>query len=327
MNLFTRRRGSLDDRLAARKSLITAKEKLGRNKEDVMKHSNEFARNPMGVLELEGKSAQLASSRAWYNFWEQSGYMPDELEMWTREKVSWSDAANSCMEEILEAAEETCNWSSPQKVFWTGDTVYEVNKIRSKNGVPFLRMRSTLCISPKLLLLTQIRADIRGMADDSLMYMRDHFTFRDGRAHLFHCIRGSISLLNSPRDFCDLTSWDEHPDGTIVVASTAVLNCVPKKLIAKCVQGQNRITGMVIRPKLIETKSFLGSVTSTIEACEVILVCSVDPGGWAPKSMFNQKKEMARFLSNCERTGKDLQKSGKATKLVKRHILRCEESS
>ena len=93
----------------------------------------------------------------------------------------------------------------------------------------------------------------------------------------------------APRDFVICTTWNEEPDGSIIVATTAVSDdiCPPQKGF---VRGSINISGYHILPYSAEN----AAVTNLKPGeCQLTLTAHSDLGGSLPASIINMLSTQA----------------------------------
>jgi len=193
--------------------------------------------------------------------------------------------------------------------------------------VPLLRIKKDVAIDPRVLLLTQIRAPLQGESDSSLLFMREHYTYRGGKTTLFHQVRSFGPSMVAPRDCALFQTWEENEDGSIYVAAKSVEGNIPLKSIPGAVRAPVLLFGMQIIPKTVTVRSFLSS--TEVEGCEVTVLSHSPFKGFVPGFAAKQFviSQVFSYLASAEITAKALEQEGNLDDLINRYVIYPDEPS
>ena len=177
-------------------------------------------------------------------------------------------------------------------------------------------------IPPKLMLLTQIRADLRGQADEHLVYMKEHFVYPGERSFIFHHISSypRTMLFLPPRDFLTMTAWakDENEPDVLWLGSRSLKNDNILPAAAGCTRGVIKMSGMRLEPTELQHNPDYGNVVGT----KVTMVFSVDLQVWMsrPSGRSQIYGMLEQFIEGCEMLGLDLMDENRHTDLIERYV-------
>eukprot|EP00512_Aurantiochytrium_limacinum_P005747 CAMPEP_0171514122 /NCGR_PEP_ID=MMETSP0959-20130129/2652_1 /TAXON_ID=87120 /ORGANISM="Aurantiochytrium limacinum, Strain ATCCMYA-1381" /LENGTH=363 /DNA_ID=CAMNT_0012052379 /DNA_START=46 /DNA_END=1137 /DNA_ORIENTATION=+ len=245
-----------------RKSLYAAKKNLELAQAEAAKHANVYAKPGQEKIRIAAQHAQLVSSRRWYNFWEKASRVPNNLQLCDGTQLEWSALVQQALEEVKEAVNApSSDFDTP---FTKSSATLAWHQPTDQKGLPLLRAERTLAATPRLILLSQIRADQAGLVDSSLMYMREHYTYRGGQASIIHSVKRFGSSI-----------------GVITLAIKSVENTLPKNIVPGAVRAQRILFGMQIKPQEVEVKSFFGSV-SKVPGSQITVVSHMRFAGILP---------------------------------------------
>lgn len=262
-----------------RKSLYAAKKNLELAQAEAAKHANVYAKPGQEKIRIAAQHAQLVSSRRWYNFWEKASRVPNNLQLCDGTQLEWSALVQQALEEVKEAVNApSSDFDTP---FTKSSATLAWHQPTDQKGLPLLRAERTLAATPRLILLSQIRADQAGLVDSSLMYMREHYTYRGGQASIIHSVKRFGSSIVANRDFALFQTWTEDKDGVITLAIKSVENTLPKNIVPGAVRAQRILFGMQIKPQEVEVKSFFGSV-SKVPGSQITVVSHMRFAGILP---------------------------------------------
>jgi len=296
-------RQSVDDRKRLRKSIAAARAKLTRARTETRLKVNEFVRIEDGELEKQAKVVKLGIPVPWYRFWQKQEKVPKELDLGNGSKLDWKSVAENSMNNVIWLAhDQSAAWKEAQKVFWTKSLTAQLSAPPHRNNVPVLRVVAHVPVPPREFLLSQIRADLRGSSDKSIRYIREHYKFGLGRSSIVHIINAAPMALCNARDFCDLVSWGESSDGTIVIAQQSITNCLPVNVVKGCVRAKTHVWGMVVEHAPVQVDKLFAK-SESVQGSRVTLVSDVDLAGWMPKAAAasSRKKAAAQYILDCAR--------------------------
>uniref|UniRef100_A0A6S8FKR2 START domain-containing protein n=1 Tax=Aplanochytrium stocchinoi TaxID=215587 RepID=A0A6S8FKR2_9STRA len=234
------------------------------------------------------------------------------LELWSGQKGNYLNVAGLCIKLLQKIVEDELYRGTNLL-----STKLDAQMTRLNEKDPNLVIvESTLRIPPSVMLLIQLRAQLRGKVDDMLLYMEEKYAYtRSSRAFLHHTILTfPFMLMLTPRDFVSLVVWDEDDDGTIWLSSQSVKGLLHES--AGCVRGLNKVMGMRIQPVDIS------DVGENVEGCRVTYVVSVDPKVWLPRFHFNDKMRlmMASYLEKCESLGQSLMDRNEHDAMIEKYL-------
>ncbi|GBG33150.1 START domain containing protein [Hondaea fermentalgiana] len=298
-----------------RKSLVEAKRNLELAQEEAAKFANIFAREGYDKIKAAAQQAQLVSSRRWYNFWEKASRVPSTLTLSDGSKLDWTEVLNDALAEVRAAVEAPeSDFEKPSSK--SGATV-AWSKTRVERGIPLVRIEKEVSADPRAILLSQIRAAHAGNADPSVLYMREHYTYRGGQSSIMHVVKRFGSTVVSNRDFTVFQTWAEADDGTITFAVKSVDETLAKKIVPGAVRGQRLLFGMQIRPAKVTKTSFFGA-TSETDGAKVVAVSHALLGGYLP--VFLQKQYVVSEILSILSTLDGAKPLPDTTELIERFI-------
>ena len=265
----------------------------------------------------------------------------DIFETATGQKLKREPLAEYVREIVINASgEQNDDWKASSKA---NGVQVQYSPSRSEDGATFYRAKATLEVPPRHLLLTQIRSNVVGAADENVCYMREHYSFVDGKSFLFHNVRKAIPKILGVemfqlRDFFDFATWEEMEDGTIIFASQSVL--LPAK-IKGSVRGDNLIFGIMMKPIKVgeEGETEATEVEGEGEGeddddededekeppvihTEATLVTQFRPNGFAPGRLVDAflPRGIGEYLRNVEKAAKLLHENGETEMLIKKYV-------
>lgn len=254
----------------------------------------------------------------------------DLFEAASGQKLKREPLAEYLREIVINASGDSNNdWKSSSKA---NGVQVQYSPSRSEDGATFYRAKATLEVPPRHLLLTQIRSNVVGSADENVCYMREHYSFVDGKSFLFHNVRKAIPKILGVdmfqlRDFFDFANWAEMEDGTIIFASQSVN--LPAK-IKGSVRGDNLIFGIMMKPIKVgeegETEEGEDDEDEEREPpvihTEATLVTQFRPNGFAPGRLVDafMPRGIGEYLRNVETEAKRLHENGETEMLVKKYV-------
>mmetsp|Transcript_13666 Transcript_13666/g.15548 ORF Transcript_13666/g.15548 Transcript_13666/m.15548 type:complete len:330 (+) Transcript_13666:209-1198(+) len=307
----------------ARSSLVVAKQKHELANAEIEANANEYYDDKFEKVKAAARDAQMPSSKKWYNFWERATRIPkdEKYETCKGENLKYKSIVKANAELVKLLAEED-SWS---QVSNKKGVKVEVSSDRSIGNSKLYRASTTLPISPRQLLVTQIRAPLQGQNDDNLVYMREHYNFVGGHTSLVHYITkvapfGSVSL----RDFFDLTNWEELEDGSVIFTSQSVKVNVGK--IPGSVSGQNFLYGLYMKPKSVTKRgNMLGlGASEEVEGTELYVFSQTNFSGWLPSFVVNWYAPglIINKIKSAEKAATAMIKDNNSEKFIRRYVDR-----
>uniref|UniRef100_A0A7S3PF00 START domain-containing protein n=1 Tax=Aplanochytrium stocchinoi TaxID=215587 RepID=A0A7S3PF00_9STRA len=306
----------------ARISLIVAKENHAKATAEIEENANEYANEKYGKVKSVARESQMPSSQKWYNFWERASRIPkdEKYETCKGENMKYKTIVKRNKELVKSLAGETEGWSSVSN---KGGIKIEVSGDRDVGAAKLYRATVKIPVSPRQLLVTQVRAPILGETDDSLVYMREHYNFVGGKTSLVHSVRklapiGSVSL----RDYFDLTNWEEEEDGTIYYTSQSVKVDVGK--LPGTVHGQNLLYGMIMKPAKVSSGGGFLSGSKEVDGTELTVFSQTNFNGWLPSAVVNwyAPSLLAAQIRSAENAAKAIIDDGSDSKMIRKYVDR-----
>jgi len=309
----------MTDFIDARQSLVNAKDRHLVSKELV--GANVYHKEGQDAICESGDKVNLTSTGKWYSPWEKAFQVPDVLKVSDGTEKEWKAVVDGALDQVQQLCNEENGWVK-------SSANIDTNPDLAVKGTQMFRLKMDVKVDPQILLCSFLHMGSLGACDSSVLYAREHYSYRGDQTSLIHIVKSYGPSIVANRDLVYIQSWMEEPDGTIVLACKSVDNIIPSKAVPGCVRAHTELFGLQIRPKTIEVTSFLGK-KSTIQGCSVVMVDQTHFHGMVPNMVVNKftPKTLSGFLTKVESASVGWVSNGVITPLIDKYVLHKESQA